>query len=296
MKVSIVVLNFNGLNNTLDCIKSLEKADKGNHRVEIIIVDNNSQDGSKKVLKKLKNIHFISLKENTGFAGGNNVGIKEALKRNSDAVLILNNDTIVSEKFLIHLVNSLKKAQIISPKIYFASGFEYHKKYSKKDLGKVIWYAGGKIDWENILGTHLGVDEVDTGQFQKTCKIDFATGACMLIKRTVFEEIGFFDEKYFLYLEDLDFSVRAAKKGFKIFFEPKAIIWHKNAGSAGGSGSELQDYFITRNRLIFAAKHAKIRTKIAVLKQIFLQINNPQRRRALFDFLSHNFGQGSYLK
>ena len=118
----------------------------------------------------------------------------------------------------------------------------------------------------------------------------------MLVKKEVFEKIGFFDEKYFLYLEDMDFCVRTLKAGFKILFEPKAIIWHKNAGSAGGSGSVLQDYFITRNRLIFAFKYANLRTKLAVLKQTLSQINIPAKRKALVDFATFNFGKGSFSK
>jgi len=142
----------------------------------------------------------------------------------------------------------------------------------------------------------LGVDEVDRGQFAKRKLITFATGACMLVKRSVFEKIGYFDEKYFLYLEDMDFCVRAKNAGFKIIFEPEAVLWHKNASSSGGSGSALQDYFITRNRLLFAFKFASIRTKFALFRQILGQIRSPIKRKALADFLTFNFGKGSYIK
>ena len=116
----------------------------------------------------------------------------------------------------------------------------------------------------------------------------------MLVKKEVFEKIGYFDEKYFLYLEDMDFCVRAEKAGFKIFFQPRAVIWHKNAKSTGGSGSSLQDYFITRNRLLFAVKYAKLRTKIAVFRQIASQFQDTIKRKALIDFLKFNFGRGSF--
>jgi len=294
MNISIIITNYNGIDDTLECLESLKRCDLNGLNVEIIIVDNDSHDGSVEALSKLKDINFIENRQNLGFSGGNNVGIRKAIAKGSDAVLILNNDTIVDKSLFVNLLSALKVGDIVSPKIYFAPGFEFHKdRYKKKDLGKVIWYGGGEIDWSNIIGKHIGVDRVDTGQFSKRAEIDLATGACMFVKRKVFETIGFFDEKYFLYLEDMDFCVRAKKRGFKIIFEPKAVIWHKNAGSVGGSGSKIQDYFISRNRLLFAFKYAKLRTKIAVLREIIGKIGSPLKRRALLDFLTFNFGKGS---
>src|SRR3989337_2590976 len=279
MKLVIVILNFNGLDDTLACLDSIKKLIDDGIGVETIVVDNFSSDGSQEALSKIEDINFIQNQDNLGYAGGNNVGIKYALKRRADAVLILNNDTIVDQK------------------IFFAKGFEFHKlRYSPKDLGKVIWSAGGEIDWSNVLGKHLGVDEVDRGQFAKRKQITFATGACIFVKREVFEKIGYFDEKYFLYLEDMDFCVRAKNAKFKIIFEPGAVVWHKNAGSSGGSGSVLQDYFITRNRLLFAYKYASLKTKFAVLRQVLRQIKSPIKRKAFLDFLMFNFGKGSYIK
>ena len=296
MKIAIVVLNYNGKENTLVCINSIKKLNKSNYKVELIVVDNASNDGSSEALSKIKDIMLVKNDKNLGYSGGNNIGIKHALSLGSEYILILNNDTIVEKSLIINLINSAKKGDIVSPKIYFAKGFEFHKnRYKKEDLGKVIWYAGGKIDWQNVMGIHIGVDEVDHGQFSKRLEINLATGACILIRRQVFKKIGFFDEKYFLYLEDMDFCVRAKRAGFKIIFEPKAILWHKNASSGGGSGSGLQDYYISRNRLLFATKYAKARTKFAVFKQILSQINSPIKRKALIDFVTFNFGKGSFL-
>lgn len=296
MKVAIVILNFNGLDDTLSCLESIRKLKTDRILIKTIVVDNFSSDGSQEALPKIKDIAYIQNQGNLGYSGGNNVGIKYAITQGADAVLVLNNDTIVDSGLILNLVKACDHGDLISPKIYFAKGFEFHKsRYSAKDLGKVIWYAGGEIDWANVMGKHWGVDEIDRGQFAKRRKISLATGACMFVKREVFEKIGYFDEKYFLYLEDMDFCKRAKDDGFKIIFEPKAVIWHKNAGSSGGSGSQLQDYFITRNRLLFALKHATIKTKIALARQILSQIKNPIKRRALFDFLTFNFGKGSYL-
>ena len=293
MKIAVVVLNYNGLLETKSCLDSLRRIKKSNFEVEIIIVDNNSSDGSQITLPKEKGIKFMQNENNLGFSGGNNRGIKYALEKNVDYVLILNNDTVVDENFLVNLVIN-KNADISSPKIYFEKGFEFHKdRYTEKQLGKVIWYAGGNIDLQNIIGKHIGVDEVDKGQFSKSREVDFATGACMLVKREVFEKIGYFDEKYFLYLEDMDFCVRAKKAGFKILFEPKAVVWHKNAASIGGSGSNLQDYYFTKSRLLFALKFAKLRTKFAVLKQVYSS-KEKIKRKALLDFLSGNFRKAKF--
>lgn len=295
--VGVILLNYKGLTDTLECIGSLKNINTSNFSMKIIVVDNDSQDGSAQKLSKLKGIEFIKSSSNTGFSGGNNIGIKEALRENLTYVLILNNDTYTDKSFLKELISAAKYGDIITPKIYFAPGYEFHKeRYSKNQKGKVIWYAGGEIDWNNILGRHLGVDEIDRGQHQKRKNIEFATGACMLVKSEVFKKIGFLDEAYFLYLEDMDFSVRAIRAGFKIIYEPKSVLWHKNASASGGSGSSLQNYFISRNRLLFAFKYAPIRTKFSLVKHIFLQAKNPIVRKALIDFLTLNFGKGSFLK
>ncbi len=292
-KIAIIILNYNGCQNTIDCVNSVRNSKQGQD-LNIVVVDNASTDGSTSKLSKIKGLIFLQNKDNLGYSGGNNVGIKWALEHKFDQILILNNDTIVSQDMIRILSNALNKFSIVTPKIYFAKGFEYHKeKYREKDLGNIIWYAGGKIDWENVLGVHIGVDEVDSGQYNNEREIDFATGACLMVKKEVFEKIGLFDEKYFLYLEDMDFCVRAKKAGFMISYQPKASLWHKNAASAGGSGSNLQDYYITRNRLLFAFKYANLRTKLAVIRQVALQIDSKVKRKALLDFLTYNFGKSN---
>src|SRR3972149_6527749 len=208
MKTAFIILNYNGLKDTLECLDSIKRLKTDKSDLEVIVVDNNSSDGSHESLKKIPDIKLIQNEENLGYTGGNNVGIKLALMDQANYLIIINNDTILDPLFLENILSATKEGDIISPKIYFEKGYEFHKeRYAKSQLGKVIWYAGGQIDWQNILGIHLGVDEIDNGQFSKSKEIDFATGACMLVKREVFEKMGFFDDKYFLYLEDMDFSV-----------------------------------------------------------------------------------------
>jgi len=300
--VFVLILNFNGAKNTLECLESLKKINLPDVKLTILIVDNNSQeklDLRNETAGKIK-IEVIKNKENLGFSGGNNVGIQYALKNNADYVLILNNDTYVDPNFLTELLKVAEKDRSIGisvPKIYFAPGFEYHKnRYAKEQLGKVIWYAGGKMDWKNIIGSNREVDEVDKGQFNKIEETEIATGCCMLIKKEVLEEAGNFDGKFFLYYEDADLAMRVKNKGFKIVYVPKSVIWHKNAGSTGGSGSVLQDYYIARNRLLFGFKYAPIRSKLALFRESvsLLFRGRKWQRRGVIDFYLERFGKGSY--
>lgn len=298
--IFVIIANWNGKADTIECLKSLEKATAGKG-VATLVVDNGSTDGSaEEISKSFPNIITLENKRNLGFTGGNNVGINYALKQNGNYILLLNNDTIVSEDFLAELLkvaDSDPQIGIVVPKIYFAPGFEFHKdKYLDSARGKVIWYAGGIMDWKNIIGSHRGVDSVDQGQYSRLEETELATGCCMLIKKEVFREVGLLDKNFYLYYEDADFSLKAKKAGFKIFFVPQAVIWHKNAGSAQGSGSNLQDYYISRNRLIFGTRWASPRTKLALLKESFklLFSGRPWQKKGVLDFYLKNFGRGSY--
>ena len=300
-KIYIVILNYNGEKDTKECLDSLLTINKKGFSVNTLLVDNNSDKKISIEEKDYKdlNLEIINNSKNLGFSGGNNVGIRKALKGGADYVLLLNNDTLVEQDFLLKLFSfseENKKVGIAVPKIYFAKGYEFHKdRYKKEDLGKVIWYAGGIIDWRNIIGHHIGVDEVDNGRDDNVSETDFASGCCMIIRKEVFEKIGFLDERYFLYYEDSDYSIRAKKAGFNIYFVPTAVIWHKNAGSTGGSGSDLQDYYITRNRLLFGLQYGPIKSKTALLREgLRLLINGrPMQKKGARDFFLRKFYQGN---
>ncbi len=300
-KVFLVVLSYKGHEDTLDLLQSLKKV-KGEFELNIIIVDNYPEDPLKINASDYKelNLRIIYNKENLGFSGGNNIGINESLKNGADYVIILNNDTLVDPGFIQEFVNAAendKTTGIITPKIYFAKGYEFHKdRYKEGDLGKVIWYAGGKIDWKNVIGNHRGLDEVDKGQFDEDGETQMATGCCFLVKKEVLERVGLYDDRYFLYFEDADLSERVKKAGYKIMYEPKAIIWHKNAQSSGGSGSSLQDYFMTRNRLLFGMRFAPLKTKLALLRESFklALFGRSWQKRGIMDFYLGRFGKGSY--
>jgi GT2 family glycosyltransferase len=299
-KVFVIILNWNGREMTPDCLRFLVKLNTKNIELNIVVVDNASTDGSIKALKKFSPfVKLLCNQSNLGFAGGNNVGIKYALKNGADFILILNNDTIINKNLLVQLVEVAEKrkdAGILSPKVYFAPGFEFHKdRYRKDDLGKVIWYAGGNLDWDNIYGENRGVDEVDKGQYDQICEIDFATGACCLFRREALLEVGLFNEKYFMYLEDAELSQRIKRKGWKVLYAPPAYLWHKVAQSSA-VGSELNDYFITRNRLLFGMSYASLRTKFALIRESLrlLRLGRKWQKIGVKDFYLRKFGKGSW--
>ncbi|MFA7676037.1 MAG: glycosyltransferase family 2 protein, partial [Candidatus Shapirobacteria bacterium] len=250
--------------------------------------------------KKYKNNNLIKIldtKSNLGYVGGNNFGINYALENNFDFIILLNNDVIVDQNFLEELLKESNHYDILGPKIYFAPGFEFHKdRYQKKDLGKVIWSLGGKIDWNNIYGSNISIDKVDHGQFEKINEnIDFISGCCLMASRGVFKTIGLLDKNYFMYLEDVDFCQRAKRSNLKLACIPKSVIWHINSGSSK-SGGDLHDYFITRNRIYFAYKYASLRTKLAVFRESFRLFfsQSKWKRQAVIDLYKHKMNKGSW--
>ncbi|OGH16027.1 MAG: hypothetical protein A3C30_00785 [Candidatus Levybacteria bacterium RIFCSPHIGHO2_02_FULL_40_18] len=308
-KIFVIILNFNGAHNTLECLKSLEKLDiPKNVAIEPLVVDNSSTDDSVREIKKeFPKITLVGNQTNIGFTGGNNEGIRYSLKNGADFTILLNNDTIVHPDLIKNLLNSFTRdtrdtldTLLIGgavPKIYFEKGYEFHKdSYKESERGKVIWYAGGQMDWDNLIGGNIGVDEVDRGQFNTRMETELATGCCFMLRADLLQKVGLFDDRYYLYYEDADLSERIKRAGFKIIYEPKAILWHKVAESSGGSGSDLQDYYITRNRLLFGMTYAPIRTKLALFRESFNLLRNGRKwqKRGVLDFYLRKFGRGSF--
>lgn len=302
-KVFVIILNWNRKKLTLECLKSIDKLTVTGFELHVLVVDNASTDGSISAFRKFKAKKFegqiIKNTDNLGYAAGNNAGIKNALTRGADFIMILNNDTIVDKHLLTDLLKvarSHPKAGLLSPKIYFAKGYEFHKKrYKKGDLGKVIWYAGGDIDWANVYGANHGVDQADRGQFDKIDDTDFATGTCMLLRRKAIKKVGMFDEKYFMYLEDADLSMRMKRKGWEVIYAPPARLWHKVAQSSS-IGSDLNDYYITRNRLLFGGSYAPMRARFALFREgvkLFLS-GRPWQKAGIRDYFLGNFWRGTF--
>ncbi len=296
LRVAIILVNWNGNNETLACLASLKSLTTYHLSLITIVVDNGSTDDSVvSIRKKFPDVSVVENGQNLGFAGGNNVGVRRALEWGADYIWLLNNDTVVDKNALESLVDAFKQdtVGVVGSKIYFAPGCEYHKeRYGRIDRGHVLWYAGGLIDWNNMYASHRGVDEVDKGQFDRTEETPFVTGCSMMVKKQVFEKIGLLDEKFFMYLEDLDFCLRAKQMGYILLYEPKSILWHKNAGSSG-VGGRLHQYFMTRNRLLVGMRYGPVRTKFALAREAmrFMVIGPSIRRKAVMDAMIGRWGK-----
>ncbi len=241
--VYIILVNFNGAKDTIECIKSLNNINYENFK--IVVVDNKSFDEDKLKLKEADvKFHLIESNENLGFAGGNNLGIKYAIDNNANFVLLLNNDTLVHKDFLNELIKYTEtNVGVIGPKIL------YYPDVSK------IWFAGGMINWFKFIGQHFGEKQEDNGQFNTLKEVDFVTGCCMLIDSNVFKKVGLLPEGYFMYFEDVDFCVKVKDAGYKLIYNPNSEIYHKVSISSGGEESPFIVKYSNRNRLKFMKKY-----------------------------------------
>ncbi len=291
MKIVIITLNYNGKKETLEFLKSLEVLQPTTYDLKTIVVDNGSEDGSvSSIHNSFPKIDILQTGANLGYAGGFNKGINYGQIWGADYFLLVNNDCLIKDENLLHdLIKTVElneKIGLVSPKIYFAKGFEFQKdRYTEKDLGNIIWFAGGRFDWDNIGSIHKGLDEVDKGQYNLIEEAEIFSGACVLIKQEVFEKIGLFDESYFLYFEDSEFAKRAKDTGFNIYYNGQVSIDHKVSQSTG-IGSTLTDYYHTRNRLIFGMKYGKLRTKFALFRESFwlTLFGRRAQRRGILDY------------
>jgi GT2 family glycosyltransferase len=293
-KIFVIIVNWNGKRDTEVCLSSLEKIEKHNAQIHAVVVDNGSTDDSvAEIRKKFPRVRVLTTGRNLGFTGGNNAGIAYALAHQADFVWLLNNDAFV-DPHVLDILSAFKdpKVGICGSKIYFAAGREFHHdRYKEQDRGKVFWYAGGLIDWNNMYASHRGVDEVDHGQYDTEEETSFITGCSMMIRKSVFDRIGMLDDRYYLYLEDLDFCLRAKKAGFSLRYVPSSVLWHVNAGSSSRPGNPLHEYYITRNRMLLGFRYASLHTKFALFREAiqFLFTGSAVRRKAVTDWFLGRF-------
>ena len=255
-KVSIIILNWNGKNDTVECLDSLKEMTYPNY--EIILVDNGSIDGSAEYLKKLyPEIEFIENGENLGFAEGNNVAIRKVVARKTDYVLLLNNDTVVHPEFLTELVKVLENETsigVVGPTVYY---------YNEKDR---IQSAGAKIYWYKGQSPHItSKNYIELNEIRD---VDYIMGCALLTNCELFKKIGYLNKDYFAYWEETDWCVRAKKAGYRIVHVPSAKVWHKG-GSTTQKISGFHEYQMTRNMFWFMKTHASTRQYLVFLIYFF---------------------------
>jgi GT2 family glycosyltransferase len=238
--VVAIVLNWNSAEETAECIRSLLSSSYDN--LLVVIVDNASTDNSVEYLTAaFPSIRILTNNVNTGYAGGNNLGVKWALNINAEYILILNNDVIVDINLVSTLIDKIKinsKIGVITGKVYY------------KDNQKRIYSGAGKFVRWRCSGVNRGAIIDRMSLKEKDCDVDFLSGALFLTRVEVFRRVGLLDERYFMYFEDLDFS-RKVLKQYSIIYTPQAISYHKSGGGTHwGNYSDIYLYYHTRNRFI----------------------------------------------
>ena len=241
-RLSIITINYNGLKDTCELIESIPF----NRKMEVIVVDNASKEYEASIIAELySQVKVIRSPRNLGFAGGNNLGIKEAKGK---YVLLINNDTYFKDfkiEPLIERLESSDKIGIVCPKLRFAWGHN------------PIQFAGyTPLSPITVRNQAIGFNEEDKGQYDIPHPTPYAHGAAMLIKREAINKVGLMPECFFLYYEELDWSMMFTRAGYEIWYDPACTVYHKESQTTG-QNSPLRTYYITRNRLLLVKRNYK---------------------------------------
>jgi GT2 family glycosyltransferase len=276
-KVNIIILHFRNFSILSECLQSSQKISYPDYDITVInngsslplnfAAQNNITESS---------LQIINTQDNLGYAKGNNIGIREALKRGADYILLLNDDTVVSPDFLSILLETAEKSTtigIVGPAIYYF------------DDPQKIWFAGAQFDQDSCMIKSHETPDVDNIASSDVIDSDYITGCALLIKKAVIEKIGLLDERFFLYWEDVDWGLRAKGAGLKNFVVRQSGIWHKVSLSTGGMDSPLRAYHKTRSHLLMAKLHspkALTRLHLGFLRDIaWLLIKSSDKNRLL---------------
>ena len=246
--LAVVVLSWNGRDLTRDTLASLAACHvPEGWRLHTLVVDNASTDGSQQMVREqFPGVELMALTENRRFAGGNNLGVKRALESGADAVMLLNNDVLADPALLEKLLAALAedpRAGAVTPLIYFAPPTDR------------IWYAGGRCRTALAHSSHRGIRERDHGQYRSLEETGYLTGCCLLATADAWRKVGLLDERYFIYAEDADWSLRARAAGYRLLLVPRARVWHK-VSAASGAASPWKIYQRLRANLTLFARHA----------------------------------------
>lgn len=244
----IVVVNWNGSRDTLRCLRSLEPVRSASCMV--LVVDNGSTDGSAETIRRgSPGTEVLELPRNLGYGGGCNAGFRRAEELGARSVIFLNNDTLVDPAFADSLLLVLAEdptAGMAVPKILYA------------DRPGTIWYAGGEVDLSRGLVRHLGIRRRDAERFSRPGHTGYATGCCFAMRSRDFRAVGGFDERFGMYAEDVDLSLRVRAQGFSIDYEPSSVVRHRVSASFRGNPFR-KAWLRTQGTLRLLGKHGERR-------------------------------------
>ena len=242
IKTSIITINYNGLADTCALIETIPF----NEDMEVIVVDNASDhQEADTIAERFPQVKVIKSERNVGFAGGNNLGIQAA---QGTYLFLVNNDTVFKDFNISALIDRLESSSdigIVCPKIRFA--------WDKNPIQFAGYTMLSKVTMRN---RSIGYGEDDHGQYETAHPTPYAHGAAMLVKREAIDKVGLMPECYFLYYEEIDWSMMFTRAGYQIWYEPKCTIYHKES-QATGQDSSLRTYYITRNRLLFVRRNRR---------------------------------------
>lgn len=241
-----LVLNWNGAAETLDCLRSLERQSYANQ--ESIVIDNGSIDDSVATIRAaFPSVTIIRNEENLGFAAGINVGVRFALEQGADYILILNNDLVLAEECVAEMVTHMgPDTGLVTAALYFA------------DDRDRLWSIGGHISPFTLEKTADARGQLDSGHLPRVMDRTFVPGGATMISRAVFERIGLYDERFFLYYEDADYSLSASRAGIKAAVATRARMWHSVSKSSGGSDTPRERYWMARSSVLYFHKNARM--------------------------------------
>lgn len=250
MKIAVIVLHYQNLADTIECLDSLKAQNYPDF--EVILVDNASKDlDLAQKIADYPRLHLIRNETNLGFAGGNNAGIRCALDRGADAIFLLNNDTVSAPDLLsafARAADAYPSAGAFGAKIFFY------------DNPTVIWHAGGDVHPQSLRCFHYGCGDSDLEKkWEEVRAIGYACGCALFIKRDVIAKVGLMEPRFFLLWEEIDWCWQIRKAGYECLYIPQARVWHKISQSfEGGNRGPLWNYYYFRNRLLFLKRNASL--------------------------------------
>ncbi len=261
--IAFIILNWNNPADTIACVQTLQTAviNAACHDV-ILVVDNGSTDDSVAQMRAADiDVQIIENQQNLGYAGGNNVGIRAALAQGIDYVCILNNDVIVTPHFLVPLLQTIQadpQIGIVTPLIALASQPDE------------VWAGGAELNAQTGQVQRLNAGLVTTNlSIIPAYDVQIAPGAAFLVHRSVLEQVGLLDEAYFLYYEEIDWSLRVRQAGFRIVTVPQSVVLHKVSATLGQT-SPVTDYYMARNRYYFVARNWYGLARLRLFSRTFL--------------------------
>lgn len=242
--VLAIILNWRQPHLTIECVSTLQNSTYKN--LDILVIDNGSGDDSVEILQhNLPSATILPLPHNLGFARGCNIGLRWAKEHKYKWTLLLNNDAFVAQDMLERLMNATaENTGLLSPKIFYRAQPNY------------IWFAGAKQHPLLLEMRETGQGETDGAKWQETREVEYLVGTGLLVNVTAVFQVGLFDERYFMYYEDLDWSIRLRQAGLRLLLVADAHLYHQVSFSSGGQSSPAQLYHQAKSSILFFTQHA----------------------------------------